>query len=203
MADPRIWLRSPDGKPYWLVYGIRHNDRMIYIGRTSKLLHIRWGLHLAKLGGLAGSCQVLSEWLLSHDLASFDIVPLACARTKKDASVLEMLAIEQWDTLAPHGTNDHMSTRHRAVISAAQRHYNSKPEVKRKKAAHMAERWADPLYRKQTLANLAKFRDDPKRHAAIRLAWQNADLRAAAVKRGKDRERKRRQAMPPEPKLFD
>lgn len=192
MADPRVCLRTPAGKPYWLLYGVirKSDNRMVYIGQSMMLFPIRWGLHLSKLGhATSGRCHLLSETLLQEGPGNFEPVELAATFSKRDANSVEALLIKQWETLAPDGANDAQSARHRAATSVWAKAFMRTPEMQAKKAAIMRQRWSDPAKAAKMLAALEAHRDSPKRLAplaeVLRKRNKTPEHRARTVARNK------------------
>jgi len=172
MTAAAVRLACPDGKPYWIVYGVRRisDGRLVYIGQTSFLIWARWAGHCQ--GAVRTPVHRLYPLLVAireHTPAAFSTEELACCRSRQAAGWTEHTLIEQHKTLLPDGYNSANAIRGGTRSTEfVVKHSTSI------KAAHAARRNDPERWTTWQAAN--KLRGE-----ATRLAWQDPETRPARL----------------------
>lgn len=205
MADQSVRLLRPNGKPYWLVYGVQRiaDCAIVYVGRTASPLSVRWIRHgIASIDGKRATQFALA--LRREGFLAFRPIALVCCSNLRNAMQVEGALIERYGTLYPRGFNSAgaikgapRSAEFQARISAALKTARAKRDpvevratLQRASAIRQAALAADPEKRTVELERLRSIRelatlgrrrswDDPsKRPRMIAIVTKAAKARA-------------------------
>jgi hypothetical protein len=187
-ADP-VRLIRPNGKPFWIVYGVRRiaDDRLVYVGQTQKFLWYRWCTHQAAAGrpNSKNAGNPFLKAIREYTPYAFRPEELACCTSRRDAEEVEAQLISLRATLHPDGYNSRgpsnsaeFTSRHRAAIAKALANLSPEQRARRAENAQRNGQRTRELWqgveREERLAFLKRTVDNDESKAKVRAATQRA-----------------------------